>query len=195
MNKQLSPFLQRYFRIITELICNQARKYSGIFKHLKKVKFESSNFNIHSRAAFFIILLFTPLICILFARSFAPWVKFQMFYLMVSLAATVLIAPHISKIPILRRRLHWADSLNQRQKAAITKFDLIQLHKVSQLPANGVSLHPYLERLTILALTVNCFDSLIPERSAIGAIPLAISIYLCLQLLLIILATNRKKAV
>ena len=35
MNKQLSPFLQRYFLIITEVICNQVRKYRGIFERFK----------------------------------------------------------------------------------------------------------------------------------------------------------------
>lgn len=35
MNKQFSPFLQRYFLNITEIICNQVRKYPGIFYHLK----------------------------------------------------------------------------------------------------------------------------------------------------------------
>jgi len=34
MNKQFSPFLQRYFLIITEVICNQVRKYRGIFKQI-----------------------------------------------------------------------------------------------------------------------------------------------------------------
>jgi len=35
MNKQFSPFLQRYFLIITEVISNQIWKYRGIFKHFK----------------------------------------------------------------------------------------------------------------------------------------------------------------
>jgi len=33
MNKQFSPFLQRYFLIITEVFCNQVKKYRGIFKY------------------------------------------------------------------------------------------------------------------------------------------------------------------
>ena len=36
MNKQFSPFLQRYFLIITEVICNQIKKYRGIFKSNRK---------------------------------------------------------------------------------------------------------------------------------------------------------------
>ena len=35
MNKQFSPFLQRYFLNITEVICNQIRKYRGIFKQIR----------------------------------------------------------------------------------------------------------------------------------------------------------------
>ncbi len=34
MNKQFSPFLQRYFLKITEVFCNQIRKYRGIFKQI-----------------------------------------------------------------------------------------------------------------------------------------------------------------
>ncbi len=34
MNKQFSPFLQRYFLIITEVICSQIGKYKGIFIHI-----------------------------------------------------------------------------------------------------------------------------------------------------------------
>lgn len=36
MNKQFSPFLQRYFLTITEVICNQIRKYRDIFKSNQK---------------------------------------------------------------------------------------------------------------------------------------------------------------
>ena len=35
MNKQFSPFLQRYFLIITEVICNQIEKYRGISERFK----------------------------------------------------------------------------------------------------------------------------------------------------------------
>ena len=37
MNKQFSPFLQRYFLNITEVICNQIRKYRGILKRFNKL--------------------------------------------------------------------------------------------------------------------------------------------------------------
>ncbi len=165
-----------------------------IFKRIKQKLPSISSLKIHTKIAFLIILIQTPFVGILFASGFQPWVKFQMIYLTAAMVITILIAPHISKILILRRRFHYTDSLNQRQRAAITKFDLIGLYKVSQLHANDANLRPYLERLTILGLAINCFDSLIPERSLIGAIPLAISIYICFQILLIILATNRKKA-
>ncbi len=185
--------LQPYFLFITALISNQVRKYRGIFKYLKKINFENAYLNIHIRAAFFIILLLTPLICLLFARGFEPWVKFQMFYLMVTLATTVLIAPKISKIPVFRKHLLWVDPLNQGQQRALGKLDLIELYKVSELNSNSASLRPYLARLVILGLIINFFNLFIPERSPISAIPLAISTYLCFQVLLIFLATNHRK--
>jgi hypothetical protein len=56
MNKQLSPFLQRYFLIITEVICNQVRKYRDIFKqiysilsgeHIGTICFKDALLNLH----------------------------------------------------------------------------------------------------------------------------------------------------
>jgi len=53
MNKQFSPFLQRYFLNITEVICNQTRKYSGIFKQIRQDK---GGLNSHPKLVHFIIV-------------------------------------------------------------------------------------------------------------------------------------------
>lgn len=185
MNKQLSPFLQRYFRIITEIICNQVRKYISIFKQINR------SYGPHLKCALIYLLLQTPVAVILYAATFEPWIRIQVIKFTLAMTAVILFAPRISKIALIRNKLYWMDALTTKQLLALEQLDLTTLHKEGQ-PNNIAHIRPYFVRISILCLITAIFGQFLKERSSINVITLSLSLYLLVQLFLMATAIHVK---